>query len=75
MRVVSVTPETKKMNPQFRFPSSLNFGPERLADILSESIVTSFLLAREAGCGKTTTLLVILFKYGGKHVTEKNRKK
>ena len=33
------------------------------------------LLMGEAGTGKTTVLLAILFKYTGKHVTEEDRKK
>ena len=55
------------------FPRAIVLGPEQIEAINSESRVV--LLMGEAGTGKTTVLLATLFKYIGKHVSEKDRKK
>ena len=70
----------KKTGP--RFPTQLVLGPEQLRIVNSSEQKVSkkdkraeklqrnitFLIG-EAGCGKTTTLLALLFKYTGKHVS------
>ena len=70
----------KKIGP--RFPTQLVLGPEQLRIVNSSEWKTSNFKMREekfqrnitfligeAGCGKTTTLLALLFKYTGKHVS------
>ena len=62
-----------------KFPKKLIFGPEQVDAIISSSgsstVANIFVLTGEAGCGKTTTLLAIMFKHAGKHVSEKKRNK
>ena len=74
-KAVGFTTEIKRKNRKLKFPTELIFGPEQLEVINNRSKVRIFLITGEAGCGKTTTLLAILFKYTGKHVAETRRRK
>ena len=57
----------KPKNPtDVKFPTDLVLGPEQLEAINSDKEIN--LLIGEAGSGKTTVLLAILFKYTGKHL-------
>ena len=49
-----------------KFPTDLVLGPEQLEAI--NSVANVNLLIGEAGSGKTTVLLAILFKFTGKHL-------
>ena len=49
-----------------KFPTDLILGPEQLDAINSDANVN--LLIGEAGSGKTTVLLAILFEFTGKHL-------
>ena len=55
------------------FPKTLVLGPEQIKAINCKRRVV--LLLGEAGCGKTTVLLALLFKFAGKHVEDENKKK
>ena len=72
---VGFTTSVKRKNTQLKFPTELIFGLEQLEVVNNRSKVRIFLITGEAGCGKTTTLLAILFKYTGKHVAETRRRK
>ena len=60
-----------------KFPKDLILGQEQLEVMKGAQNFNSHddpritFLIGEAGCGKTTTLLALLFKYAGKHVSEK----
>ena len=56
------------------FPKDLLLGPEQLQVVNQKLNSKNTILVGEPGCGKTTTLLSILFKYSGKHVTKSLRK-
>ena len=53
-----------------RFPANLVMGPEQLEAINSNAKIN--LLIGEAGSGKTTVLLAILFKHTGKHLKHRD---
>ena len=58
-----------------KFPEKdLLLGPEQLQVINQKFNSKNTILVGESGCGKTATLLAILFKYSGKHVTKMLRK-
>ena len=63
-----------KNQKRSNFPKDLLFGPEQLQAINQVLNSKNTILVGEPGCGKTTTLLSILFKYSGKHVTKNLRK-
>ena len=56
-----------------KFPTDLVLGPEQLEAINSDKEIN--LLIGEAGSGKTTVLLAILFKYTGKHLKHRDLRK
>ena len=67
----------KKKSKGLKFPQNLILGQEQLEVMKScqntnngNGARVTFLIG-ESGCGKTTTLLALLFKYTGKHVSEK----
>ena len=72
---VGWNPKNQAQNRSFKFPEDLVLGPEQLQVINQKLKSKLTILAGEAGCGKTTTLLALLFKYSGKHVTSKKLKK
>ena len=72
---VGWNPKNQAQNRGFKFPEDLVLGPEQLQVINQKLKSKLTILAGEAGCGKTTTLLALLFKYSGKHVTSKKVKK
>ena len=61
---------SKNRSKRIHFPEELLLGPEQMKAINSEADVT--FIVGEAGTGKTLVLLAVLFKYTGKHVSEKN---
>ena len=77
MEATGMLSVAKRKDPKFNFkyPANLIFDPEQLKAVITKSDLKLFLLTGEAGCGKTTTLLAILFKHTGKHVAARNRKK
>ena len=56
------------------FPKTLVFGPEQQKAIMHSKRRVTVLMG-EPGSGKTTVLLALLFKYTGKHVSERQKKK
>ena len=60
---------TKNWSKRILFPEELLLGPDQIKAINSEADAT-FIIG-EAGTGKTLVLLAVLFKYTGKHVSEK----
>ena len=67
--------KNQAQNRSFKFPTDLVLGPEQLQVINQKLNSKLTILVGEAGCGKTTTLLALLFKYTGKHVTSKKLQK
>ena len=65
----------KGKRPKFKYPANLIFGPEQFEAVTTQTNIKLILLTGEAGCGKTTTLLAILFKHTGKHIIPSKRKK
>ena len=58
--------KNQKRPPGVKFPSDLVLGPEQL-DAINSTEEVNFLIG-EAGSGKTTVLLAVLFKHAGKHL-------
>ena len=59
-----------KKTTDVRFPTNLVLGPKQLEAI--NSIAQINFLIGEAGSGKTTVLLAILFKHTGKHLKHRD---
>ena len=60
---------SKNRSKRILFPEELLLGPNQIKAINSEADAT--FIVGEAGTGKTLVLLAVLFKYTGKHVSEK----
>ena len=60
---------SKNGSKKILFPEELLLGPDQITAIKSETDAT-FIIG-EAGTGKTLVLLAVLFKYTGKHISEK----
>ena len=60
---------SKNRSKWILFPEELLLGRDQIKAMNSETDVT--FIVGEAGTGKTLVLLVVLFKYTGKHVSEK----
>ena len=60
---------SKNRSKKVLFPEELLLGPEQIKAIKSEA--DTIIIIGEAGTGKTLVLLAVLFKYTGKHVSEK----
>ena len=60
---------SKNRSKKILFPEELLLGPDQIKAINSEADAT--FIVGEAGTGKTLVLLAVLFKYTGKHVSEK----
>ena len=60
---------SKNRSTRILFPEELLLGPEQIKAINSEADAT--FIVGEAGTGKTLVLLAVLFKYTGKHISEK----
>ena len=77
MEATGMLSVAKRKDPKvkFKYPASLIFDPEQLKAVIAKSNLELFFSYWRGGCGKTTTLLAILFKHTGKHVAAKNRKK
>ena len=68
MNVVGI--QQKNESKRIFFPEELLLGPDQITAINSTADAT--FIVGEAGTGKTLVLLAVLFKYTGKHVSEKN---
>ena len=66
------TPRDKRGNV-IKYPEELILGPEQIDAI--KSIKNHNIIIGEAGSGKTTVLLAVLYKYAGKHVGGKQKVK
>ena len=64
---------THPTHPTHRFPKTLVLGPEQLQAMNSNKRVV--LLMGEAGSGKTTVLLAVIFKFTRKHLRFNNLRK
>ena len=60
---------SKNRSERIVFPEVLLLGPNQIKAISSEADAT--FIVGEAGTGKTLVLLAVLFKYTGKHVSER----
>ena len=67
MNVLGLQP--KNRSKTVLFPEELLLGPDQIKAINSKADAT--FIVGEAGTGKTLVLLAVLFKYTGKHVSEK----
>ena len=67
---LSLRYQKPKKPTDVEFPPNLALGPEQLEAINSNAQIN--LLIGEAGSGKTTVLLAILFKHTGKHLKHRD---
>ena len=67
---LSLKYQKQKKPTDVEFPANLVLGPEQLEAINSDAQIN--LLIGEAGSGKTTVLLAILFKHTGKHLQHRD---